>query len=84
MDTPLNRGNVECWRHPLFFVSVASKGVSFGVSRLFATHTGIPRSVASKGFAGIEKVENRQLQAERGYTPFAREEPERKEVRTKV
>jgi hypothetical protein len=37
---------------PLFSVGVASKGVSFGVSLLFATHTGMSRSVASKGVVG--------------------------------
>ncbi len=36
--------------HPLFFVSVASKGLSHAVSLLLATFTGEHISVASKGF----------------------------------
>jgi hypothetical protein len=35
--------------YPLFFVSVASKGFSFGVSHLFATLAGRFISVAAKG-----------------------------------
>ena len=34
---------------PLFFVSVAAKGVSHAVSLLFATLAGEPISVAAKG-----------------------------------
>ena len=37
---------------PLFFVSVASKGVSLAVSLLFATLAGISISVAAKGVRG--------------------------------
>jgi hypothetical protein len=37
---------------PLFFVSVASKGVSFAVSLLFATLAGRAISVAAKGLMG--------------------------------
>ena len=43
--------NVERWA-PQFFVSVAFKGVSFEVSRLFATLAGRSISVASKGVMG--------------------------------
>jgi hypothetical protein len=38
--------------HPVFFVSVASKGISPAVSRLFATLAGRFISVASKGVMG--------------------------------
>jgi hypothetical protein len=38
--------------HPLFFVSAASKGVTFFVSLLFATLAGWSVGVAAKGFAG--------------------------------
>jgi hypothetical protein len=38
--------------NPLFFVSVAAKGVSFAVSLLFATLAGGFMSVADKGFMG--------------------------------
>src|SRR5712692_12093153 len=38
--------------HPLFFVSVASKGVSPAVSLLFATLAGRSISVAAKGLTG--------------------------------
>jgi hypothetical protein len=37
---------------PLFFVSVASKGVRSAVSLLFATLAREPISIASKGFIG--------------------------------
>jgi hypothetical protein len=37
---------------PLFFVSVAAKGVSFAVSLLFATLAGRSISVAAKGLRG--------------------------------
>ena len=37
---------------PLFFVSVASKGVSFAVSLLFAALAGRFISVAAKGLMG--------------------------------
>jgi len=37
---------------PVFFVSVASKGVSFAVSLLFATLAERSISVAAKGLAG--------------------------------
>jgi len=36
---------------PLFFVSVASKGLTVSLSPLFATHTRVPGSVASKELA---------------------------------
>jgi hypothetical protein len=38
--------------HPLFFISVASKRVSFFVSLLFATLAGRSISVAAKGVMG--------------------------------
>ena len=38
----------------MFFVSVASKGVRFGVSRLFAPLTGKSICVASKGVMGMD------------------------------
>ncbi len=45
---------------PLFFVSVASKGLTILLSPLFATHTRVVGSVAFKGFAlhqiGAEKA----------------------------
>src|SRR5713226_2272439 len=37
--------------HPLFFVSVASKGLTISLSPLDATHTRVPGSVASKELA---------------------------------
>ena len=37
--------------HPLFFVSVASKRLRTSVSPLFATHTSVSVSVASKGLS---------------------------------
>jgi hypothetical protein len=40
--------------HPLFFVSVASKGLSLGISLLFATLAGRSVSVADKGVMGAE------------------------------
>lgn len=47
---------------PLFFVSIASKGVSFAVSRLFATLTGSAISVAAKGltFRSLGTLERRE------------------------
>ena len=46
-------GRQERWGPtPVFFVSVASKGVSSSVSRLFATVTGESISVAAKGLTG--------------------------------
>jgi hypothetical protein len=46
----LERLNVERWEnegpHPLFFVSVASKGFRYAVSLLFATFTGMSACVA--------------------------------------
>jgi hypothetical protein len=36
---------------PLFFASVASKGLTISLSPLFATHTRVPGSVASKELA---------------------------------
>src|SRR5258707_8570090 len=45
---------------PLFFVSVASKGLTISLNPLDATHTRVPGSVASKGLAlhqiGAEKA----------------------------
>jgi hypothetical protein len=40
--------------HPLFFVSVASKGVRFSVSLLFATLARRSISVAAKGLTGAD------------------------------
>ena len=40
----------------MFFVSVASKGLSFGVSLLFATLAGRCVSVAAKGVRGGTEV----------------------------
>jgi hypothetical protein len=60
----LGRGSFEGWKvgrfedwevrepTPGFFVSVASTGLRFGVSRLFAAHARESASVASKGFMG--------------------------------
>src|SRR5713226_9410258 len=46
---------------PLFFVSVASKGLTVSLSPLFATHTRVPASVASKGFAVHQDCAKRGL-----------------------
>jgi hypothetical protein len=46
------RGSLEV-PHPVFFVSVASKGFSFAVSLLFATLAGRSISVATKGLKAI-------------------------------
>src|SRR6266403_4376926 len=40
---------------PLFFVSVASKGLRSAVSLLFATLAGGSISVAAKGFKGVDR-----------------------------
>jgi hypothetical protein len=42
-------GIIPDYPHPVFFVSVASKGFTESVSLLFATHTERPTSVADKG-----------------------------------
>jgi hypothetical protein len=41
---------------PLFFVSVASKGLNLGVSLLFATLAGWFISVADKGLRGVARL----------------------------
>ena len=56
------RWNVEVSREllnhntptPLFFVSVASKGLSSALSLLFATLAGKSINVAAKGVAGVD------------------------------
>src|SRR5260370_37154289 len=46
---------------PLFFVSVASKGLTTSLSLLFATHTRVRASGASKGFAVHQSCAKRVL-----------------------
>ena len=53
MGSGLSPGEVRLTT-PLFFVSVASKGLSIRVSLLFATLAGGPISVAAKGFMGAD------------------------------
>jgi hypothetical protein len=43
---------LECGPHPVFFVSVASKGFSFSVNPLESTLMGILVSVADKRLSG--------------------------------
>jgi hypothetical protein len=55
MKSLTKRGRLLAGRtypHPLFFVSVASKGLSYAVSLLFATLARRFISVAAKGFMG--------------------------------
>jgi hypothetical protein len=56
-------------RHPLFFVSVASKELSSAVSLLFATLTGRFISVAAKGLMGTKRW--REINSP-GWEDFAR------------
>ena len=61
MRRGINSSHFERGPHPLFFVSIASKGFSSAVSLLFATLAGSFTSVADKGVALRSLRANRSL-----------------------